>query len=708
MRAVAVMLVLLDHVGLAGFGGGYVGVDVFFVLSGFLITGLLLDEARNTGTVSLGRFYMGRARRILPAALLTLVATDVASYFLINIVRAKEAIDDSIWTAVFAANVHFAEQATNYFDRSRPPSPLLHYWTLAVEEQFYLLWPAIIGAAFFVGRLVKRSGIVLTAGVASIVTASSLAWSVHDTNADPRGAYFSTFARAWELGLGALLSLAVPALSRAPRTTRATAGWAGLAGIMCAVVAYGGETRLPGSAALLPAAGTALLIAAGLGSHARIAVGRLLSSPPLGWLGDRSYAVYLWHWPILILAAEYEGRPVGSLSLPVKLVLVAVAVALSAVTYALFENPIRRRRWSAHTAVVVWPASVAASLAVAFLLLHLVDSRLLSVPAARAGTPVTKPATDTTLPAVRTAAGSAERGAPIPSPLVPAPTELVNDHYQPPDGCAAGNGRTSSETCFLGDTSHCAAAGTATGATTSSPAGPTVTSCPPAAGRKLIVVLGDSHAEMWMPAIIDMAAADGWTVLLLSKSACTPDIWATRPLQNYSGPPSWRECHSWYRWATGSAKALKPTAEILAGAYGRGPVDPYTRSVVAGMGTAATEAKRYAKAVILIGDTPAVAHDPTDCLLHPGNTLRNCATTYPQNLWTTDGMIAARATAAHASFLSTRGWFCYRAVCPMVVGHTVVYRDSRDTAHITTAYAQLLAVPFRTAIEHLILDQLTG
>src|SRR5919197_5057379 len=143
LRAVAVLLVVLDHAGVPFLRGGYVGVDVFFVLSGFLITGLLLSEAARRGSVSIGGFYARRARRIIPAAALTLLVTDVAAHHLLNFVRARQVISDSVWAAAFGANVHFA-QGTDYFARGQPPSPLLHFWTLSVEEQFYLVWPALL------------------------------------------------------------------------------------------------------------------------------------------------------------------------------------------------------------------------------------------------------------------------------------------------------------------------------------------------------------------------------------------------------------------------------------------------------------------------------------------------------------------------------------------------------------------------------------
>ena len=212
LRAVAVLLVAFNHAGVGFLGGGYIGVDVFFVLSGYLITGLLVTGARRDGRVSLGDFYARRARRILPAATLTLVTTAIAAYYLLNVVRAKQALTDVIWGALFAANVRATSTATNYFSQGQPPSPVQHFWSLAVEEQFYIVWPTVLAVVLFGWVLVRiaqhrqqtrpevseRAMLRLLAFVVLIV-GTSLYWSIHQTQSDPTVAYFSTFTRAWEL-----------------------------------------------------------------------------------------------------------------------------------------------------------------------------------------------------------------------------------------------------------------------------------------------------------------------------------------------------------------------------------------------------------------------------------------------------------------------------------------------------------------------------
>jgi len=253
LRAVAILLVVLTHGGVRAVSGGFVGVDVFFVVSGFLITGLLLAEARTKGSVSIIDFYVRRARRILPAAALTYVVVDVAAVFLLNFLRAREAVQDSVYAAGFAANFRFAEKGTDYFAASQPPSPLLHSWSLGVEEQFYLVWPALLSITLFglalrrrrreVGRRQhKRLLLVLAAG--------SFAYSVHLTAALPPEAYFSPFTRAWELGIGAALAVGASTFVRLPPLATLLMGWTGLIAIAVAAAVLSDRTPFPGYAAL--------------------------------------------------------------------------------------------------------------------------------------------------------------------------------------------------------------------------------------------------------------------------------------------------------------------------------------------------------------------------------------------------------------------------------------------------------------------------
>src|SRR5688572_8459396 len=257
LRAVAVLLVVASHV-LGVPAGGYIGVDVFFVISGFLITGLLLREHRRTGRISLRDFYARRVRRLMPAAVLVLAATNVAAYLLLSGERAGQVVRDSLWSLGFLANVRFSAIGTDYFDDTRPASPVQHYWSLSVEEQFYLAWPCLLLVALWLAR--RRGPLVLLL----LVTTGSLAWSVVATAQDATAAYFSTPARAFELGVGALVAVWAQSgrLPRRPAFGLAF-GWLGLYGIAMSAWVLDERTAFPGAAALLPVLATALVLVGG-------------------------------------------------------------------------------------------------------------------------------------------------------------------------------------------------------------------------------------------------------------------------------------------------------------------------------------------------------------------------------------------------------------------------------------------------------------
>jgi peptidoglycan/LPS O-acetylase OafA/YrhL len=685
LRAVAVLLVALSHAGVGFLKGGYVGVDVFFVLSGFLITGLLLSEAAKYRSVSLAGFYTRRARRILPAAALTLVVTEIVAYRLLNFVRAKQIIWDSIWASGFVANVRFARVGTDYFAQAQPPSPLQHFWTLAVEEQFYLVWPALLFVVLFgfplTGRLRHHRGKVTGRSLArlflvvAVVAAASLAWSIHYTKVSPTGAYFSTLTRAWELALGAALAVITSRLAGLPRAARAAAGWAGFAAIAAAGVMFSSSTAFPGYAALLPTIGAALVISAGIASQPRAGVVRLLALAPLRYVGDRSYTFYLWHWPVLIIAAQYEGH---ALSVTTKLLLLLGAFLLSIITYGVYENPIRRAEWTQAASAFLWPASVAAVIMIATFALTSIDTKELHLQEASAAASAAAPVPDlqpkaiadpiqirdtvgsvtaSVLPAVVEAVKAAQRRTRIPSGLTPSIGELAHDYYVPPSGCTPPDGRTSSNICRLGSSSS----------------------------ARSIAVIGDSHAMMWMPAILSMAETDGWAVVPLWKTGCTPDAW--------TGLHGSAECRAWYRWAVGQAKQLRPTVTLISGAYG-GSYGARADAVVQAISSLSTTTGTFSKEVVVVGDTPRQSEQPTDCLLRSNATMDRCTRTWTDQDLSVIITLSSAVSRANAGFLDTTGWFCFANRCPMVIGRTIAYID---TGHLSKSYATVLAAPFRAA-----------
>ena len=320
LRAVAVLLVLVYHWWPSTLRGGFVGVDVFFAISGYLITAHLLREVDATGRVSLLGFWARRARRILPAALVVLLACTLATIAFVARVHWEEFLTEIRASALYVENWLLAREAVDYLAADDAPTPVRHFWSLSAEEQFYLVWPALILAGAAVGRRA-------IAAVLWTVTLLSLAWSVHLTASDPAVAYFVTPTRAWEFGAGGLLALA-PAASR----PRAVLTWIGLAAIAVAAVAYSPATPFPGIAAALPVLGAVAVMWAA-------APTALLRPRPVQMLGDISYSVYLWHWPLLVLTPILLDR---ALTTPELLLILVLTLVLGWVTKVAVEDPVRR------------------------------------------------------------------------------------------------------------------------------------------------------------------------------------------------------------------------------------------------------------------------------------------------------------------------------------------------------------------------------
>lgn len=340
MRAIAVGLVILFHAYHQPFTGGFIGVDIFFVISGFLITSLLLRENEREGRVSISGFYARRVRRILPASTLVVVVTLLGTYHWLGFINGNSVAEDAKWTAIFAANIHFALLGTDYFGAQLPPSPLQHMWSLGVEEQFYFVWPAVFLVLVFIARGTQHRRVL--AGALSVIIVVSLSWSIVQTEANQTWAYFSPLTRAWELALGALVAVLAPSIARLKANWAPTVlAVAGLCAIVVAALLLTPETRYPGTAAILPVTGSAALIAAGCVARPTL-IGRALSLRAMQWVGARSYSMYLWHWPFLIIPARYLNE---ELSLLQATGLVVLAVLASAVTYRLVENPIRGSRF---------------------------------------------------------------------------------------------------------------------------------------------------------------------------------------------------------------------------------------------------------------------------------------------------------------------------------------------------------------------------
>jgi peptidoglycan/LPS O-acetylase OafA/YrhL len=346
IRAIAVGAVVLNHL-MAWPTGGFVGVDVFFVVSGFLITGLLLRERERTGRISMRQFFTRRIRRIMPAAAVTIVITTALGFLILSPSRANATLGDAFFASIFLANWRFAAGGTDYFATDLGTSPLQHFWTLSVEEQFYLVWPwMLIAVLAIAAAAASRAGKTITTthqrtilgAVLGVIVAASLTWSIVETATAPSVAYFATASRVWELGAGALLAVGAGLFTRLGDRTRLALATVGLVGIIASMVLLTDKSPVPGPLALAPVLATVALLAAGIGGgHA---LQRPLAHPVMTRVGDMSYSIYLWHFPVIVFAAVLapDGGPVVA-----ALTLAAIA-GLSLASYVFVEAPFRHPR----------------------------------------------------------------------------------------------------------------------------------------------------------------------------------------------------------------------------------------------------------------------------------------------------------------------------------------------------------------------------
>ena len=346
VRALAVALVVLYHANIPGVHGGFLGVDVFFVVSGFVITNVLLRERASRGTNSIPGFYARRIRRILPAATIVLIATIFATYHWLSFVTGAVNANDAKYVAAFVGNFHFATVGTQYFTASQPPSTLQQYWSLAVEEQFYLVWPILFMLLTLPWKTFSSVGRLVS--ILSLIIGGSLAWCIIETRQNEVSAFFSPLTRAWELALGALLAVVGPHLrGRAPRFG-VTLASIGVVTVLLCTWFYSSATLWPGTAIIIPVFATGMIIAGG-SLRGPDNFGPIAKFAPIQWIGNISYSLYLVHWPIIAIATQYAIAP---LPLHSEIELVALSVAVSAGLYYAVENPIRKSRWLADRRLV--------------------------------------------------------------------------------------------------------------------------------------------------------------------------------------------------------------------------------------------------------------------------------------------------------------------------------------------------------------------
>ena len=335
LRALAVLGVVAFHFGATGLPGGFVGVDIFFVISGYLITRHLQQEIATRGTVNLWAFYARRARRLLPASLFVILVTLIAGYFILAPAEQELYSKGALFASTYMINVWLIRWSLDYFAPDAASNPFIHFWSLSVEEQFYLAWPALL-LLFAWLRPGKRGLFLLMAAVAA-VSFALCAWLTQVSQ--PWAFYFSPL-RAWEFAFGGLASMTL--LDEWAQRSRIAPviGWLGVALIAGAYLMVSEEFAFPGFIALVPAAGSVMVLLGGV-QGSRVGPNAILALGPAQWVGKLSYSLYLWHWPVAVYAAMLVPELTG----PHIALLVLLTFALSLFSYHLIENPIRRNGW---------------------------------------------------------------------------------------------------------------------------------------------------------------------------------------------------------------------------------------------------------------------------------------------------------------------------------------------------------------------------
>lgn len=675
LRALAVGLVVLNHLWPTKLQGGYVGVDVFFVISGYLITKHLHGELKRTGRIDFGQFYARRIKRLLPAAILVSVVSLVVAWLFLPFSRWLGIAQETMAATLYIENWTLAAKSVNYSAHNDAASTVQHYWSLSVEEQFYLLWPLLLVGLFLLsGRLGLRKRSVLTLGIV-LVSSISLAFCVWSTLTNSNQAYFLTPARIWEFGAGALVAItewrSFRALNADPSSNSLAfsgfAQWLGIGLVALSALLYDAQTQFPGTAAVVPVVGTLLVIASGP-DYPRWSPLSVATARPFQFLGGVSYSLYLWHWPLIIVAPAILGHSLVGLD---KILIMALAVGLAYVTKKCVEDPGRTKLLPSAQPLRVFGAMTVAVIAVAAfcggLTLHLgqLENAETAKLQALAGQPCW-------------GARSLDPRGSCPEAFGPARVDGVGPNETP--WFNAPECRISADPISVDDRKL-------------------LTECDFAQGEKpraTVWIVGDSHAEQWKSAIYELAKVQKWRLKESLFGGC-PFVDAKRVAfmgVQTSDPQLQRRCLEWGTKLTDRIRLEKPDM-IFAAAFGAGEtIDdgsgrPQSIQYEAGVTKRLQHWSESASRIFVMRDTPLTLHRSSpDCVaLHREDPLA-CANARSDALVQDPIADAARAMSdPRISVLDLSDQFCDTKTCHAVIGGLPVYYD---TDHISRSYMHSL------------------
>lgn len=694
LRTVAIGTVLLYHAGIGLVPGGFIGVDVFFVISGFLITGLLLRELARDGTISLTRFYARRAKRLLPATGVVLVATVLLTRALLPPIQWGSIGGDIIAAAGYVVNWRLAANAVNYLNEGQAVSPVQQFWSLAVEEQFYLLWPLLLLVAAWWFRRFRGGRIgtgPLWVGLAAIAL-PSLAWSVYQTQANPKAAFFVTTTRMWELAVGAALAIGATHLHRLPRALAALLGWVGLAAVGGAALTVTASDPWPGYLALVPTLGTAAVIAAGPAAGA-VGPAAILGTRPFVWVGGLSYSLYLWHWPIVIVATERLG---GNLTGAQGLAVIAASFVPAYLSLRLVENPFRH--WPRLSRSPRWALLIGAG----FTVIGIVAGLGLRAAVPHLGVPAGSPRAETALGAA--ALGDNPRTSPAGRAvdrvkwITPDPLEATKDlPVAYADGCQQTASGTAPKKCEYGVPD----------------------------GTRTVALVGDSKILQWLPALQEIAKQERWKLVTYTKSACP---FASVLIGGGGGP--YTTCRTWNQAVLEALVADPPdvvlTSTVKRGALvsptpspttslpttsspatpapnpssnasGGAPPDRRVLALADGMRQSWAAVTDAGSRVIVLLDTPSPPIDVYACVAENVDSLGRCSFGRAAAMKASSAGTLRLAVERFpsATLIDLTDDICPQERCSPVIGNVLVYRQG---SHVTATYIKTLAPRLRTAL----------
>lgn len=664
LRAISVLLVLLFHLMPDIFKGGFVGVDAFFVISGFLITSLIVREVEATGTLRLAEFWARRMRRLLPVATLVLFVALFAALAFVPATDWINTASQTLASALYVQNWMLVAQAVDYMARESGATVVQHYWSLSIEEQFYFVWPLVVALCAYIARKSGAAIRTVAAFPIAAILVVSLIWSIVVLRGVPE-AYFTTTTRAWELAIGATLAIYWPKISWSAKT-RVGISWVGFAMLVTSAFVIRQGFNFPGWIALLPTLGTAFLI---LGNQTPKAAATLLGKQPLRYIGDISYAIYLWHWPLIVVAKQLpqmQALPLWQFNL----LIIAATLTLSIITKYLIEDPFRNGILAFGLRRPRRALFIGGSFATATVLIASI-----SVVAARTWLREEKIAADlkekeraaiypkSEYPGA--AALDPKNPAPVPTGLRVIPNPLIAEHDM--DGkhahCMGLTGSFAIRPCEFGDRN----------------------------GTKSIVLIGDSHAMQFGTALEKIAKLHAWRLVVLTKPAC--------PFGDF--PVFWEgylrgECEHWKKESFKIITAMKP--DLMITTTGRWAVYQQLPSKERQMQGYRELWQKYIDRgirVAVIRDNPLMRGGrnswmtPPACVHRYSKQVDECKNPRKTALEDLKDLVFETAQQmGNVPIIDLSNYFCTTTECAAVVGNVLVYRDHH---HITDAYGKTLA-----------------